>query len=216
MCKFSKDLKKQLLTSSLVGLVIAASSNVHAAVNIDIKATANFYFGASIGHNKYLVSNNFTSALQNRQSTCKSSSLNLLTPIVGMQFNDKYGIEFSYGIYNDLKFSGTRVGNLEIRNYFLDVTGSIPAPGSLGEEIDFIGGIGFGRMHLKENGNLQAMGNGSSYNKFGFRVKAGVQYPLDQSWNIRGLFAYQRVGDLDGKSSIKTMRSLNLDLLYIV
>lgn len=218
--KYFKQLKfiSSLLKINIVTLIITISNsnNLYAGTNININTSVNFYVGASVGYNKYLIGNKLKEMVQSAQGLCKSHSFNLLTPMLAVEFDNQYGVEFGYGIYGDLKFSDPNNGYLELRNYFLDFTKLIPAPGVLKEEIDLVLGAGIGKMYIKENRSYSTIGNSMNYNKYGFRIKGGVQYPLDESWNIRGLLSYQRVGARGYNDLIKTMRSFSLELLYIV
>ena len=217
MNEFYKNFRNQLLTASLVGLVIAVSSSVNAAnFEFNLFGTASVYVGAGLGYNKYLISKDLSSIIQSppNQGKIKSTSCNLLVPLIGIQIDNKYGLEAGYSIHNKLNFSGANSGSLRIRNYFVDLMGYVPLP-IQAYPIDLIAGAGIGRMNIKEKSSLGVI-QGGSYNKFGFRVKGGAQYIIDSNFSVRGLVAYQRVGDRGIKHAIKTMRSINLDLIYLI
>lgn len=211
MRNFTKGNKKSLLATSLVGLVVAVSSNANANNVLD---NARFYVGAGVGYNKYVLSNDYKNRVESstNKGSVKKKSANVLLPVLGVKFQENYGAEFGYAFHNKLEFDGNKSGNLRLRNSFVDLMGYMP----MMTQVDLIGGLGIGRMTIKQKSSLNAIGNGTSYNKFGLRAKIGAQYAFDNNWNVRGLVGYQRVGDKDGKQSIKSMQSANVDVTYLI
>ena len=210
MKNFTRNTNKSLLTASLVGLVVAVSGNA----NADVVDNARFYVGAGLGYNKYNLSNDFKNKIESspNKGSVKSKTGDILVPVLGVKFQENYGAEFGYAFHNKLEFDGVKSGNLRIRNSFVDLMGYMP----MTTQIDLVGGLGIGRMTIKEKSSLGAIGTGSSYNKFGLRAKIGAQYSIDNNWGMRGLVGYQRVGDKSGKQAIKSMQSANVDVLYLI
>lgn len=210
MNNFAKDVKKSLLTASLVGLVAAVSGNA----NAEVLDNARFYVGAGLGYNKYNLSKDFKNKIENstNNGSVKNKSADVLIPILGVKFQENYGAEFGYAYHGKLKFDGVKSGNLRVTNSFIDAMGYMP----VANQVDLIGGLGIGRATLKEKSSLSAMGNGTGYSKFGFRVKFGTQYAIDNNWMVRGLVGYQRVGDKSGKQSIKSIQYAHVDFGYLI
>jgi opacity protein-like surface antigen len=209
MKNFTRNTRKSLITASLVGLVVAVSSNANANV-ID---NARFYFGAGVGYNKYNLSGDFKGKIEgSNKGSVKSKTGDVLVPVLGIRFQENYGAEFGYAFHNKLQFDGVKSGNLRIRNAFVDLMGYMP----MATQIDLIGGLGIGQMGIKEKSSLGAIGAGSSYNKFGLRAKIGAQYAVDNNLGVRGLVGYQRVGNSNGKHAIKSMQSANVDVIYLI
>lgn len=216
MNSFNKDAKKNLITASLVGLVVAVSSNAHAASisNINFLDRARLYVGLGFGYNKYNLSKAFKSAIElpTNRGSIKGRGADLLVPVLGIKFPENYGVEFGYQYQSKLKFKGVTPGNLRLRNAYVDSMGYMP----ISNRVDLIGGLGIGCASIKENSALQAMGNGGKYRKLGFRAKIGAQYYLSSNCSYRGILGYQRIGDHSGKQSIKSVQYLHLDFTYLI
>jgi opacity protein-like surface antigen len=213
MENFTNNIKKSLIATSVVGLVISLfSSNVHAAVN----EQSNFYVGAGVGYNRYGLSSAYTDKINAPPNKGKSKTRgsHVLMPLIGIKYQENYGAEVGYTTQNKLSFDGNSGGHLRIRNCFLDLMGYMPLESKM--PIDLVGGLGIGHMKIKEKSTINAVGNGGSYTKFGFRVKFGAEYLMDKNWSLRGLLAYQRVGHNDGKHAIKNMQTASLDVIYLI
>lgn len=212
MRNFTKDHKKNLLASSLVGLVIAASSNANANNVLD---NARLYVGAGLGYNKYNLSNDYKNRIENapNNGSVRKKAGNVLLPVVGIKFQENYGVELGYVFHNKLEFDARQTThNLHLRNFFVDVMGYMPVK----SQIDLVGGVGIGSINIKEKSSVNAIGNGSKYTKFGLRAKIGAQYAFDNNWNVRALVGYQKVGNQDGKQSIKSIQSGSVDFTYLI
>jgi opacity protein-like surface antigen len=207
--------KKMLIASSLVGLTILVANNANASVS-EIIDGARAYVGAGVGYNHYGIHGEFKKIVENNyKGSVKTSSANLLLPLLGVKFKDNFGIEFGYQFHNKLKISGNNSGNLRIRNAFVDIMGYMPVGTS---NFDLLGGLGIGRMNMAGKGaSGKAALGGDEYDKFGLRIKLGGQYSFDNSsWSVRGLVGHQQVGSKNNKRAIRNMQFAGVDVVYLI
>ena len=216
MSSFNKDVKESLITASLVGLVVAVSSNAHAnnIRNIHFADNSSVYIGAGVGYNRYILNKEFRNSIEKsiNRGSIKNRGIDLISPVLGIKFQDNYGLEFGYQLFNKIKFNGTRPGKLMLQNGYLDSMGYMP----FSKKTDIIGGVGIGYAKIKENSALLAMGGGNKYSKLGFRIKIGVQYYLSSRFNYRAILGYQNVGSHGNKRAIKSIQYMHLDFTYLI
>lgn len=215
MKQFSNVAKKSLIATGLVGLTIAVASNANASVS-SIIDNAKVYIGAGVGYNQYGLHGNFKKIIENdtNKGSIKTSSPDVLLPLIGVKLKDNFGLEFGYAFHKKLNVSGNRGGSLRIRNAFLDLMGYMPV--SAYSNFDLIGGLGIGRMAMAGKGAAASQAINADYNKFGFRAKFGTQYNFDDNWGVRGLVGYQQIGRKDNNYALKNSQFVNIDVLYLI
>lgn len=229
MKKINK-LKASSVTAGFLGLMLingAASANFG-----DFK----FYAGAGLDYNNYGLGE-FAKSFK----THKTNGLSLAVPILGVKFNENFGLEFGYGFNKKFKMANSyRINgvngdlnfDVKTRNSYLDLVGFMP----VADQIDLIGGIGLGHLKIKSlngtyNTNPRIAGSNltiTTKSKTSWRVKVGAQYNVNNNLGIRTLATYQHVGsDLGWNFSapgrapvkkegkfIKNMKSIGLDAVY--
>ena len=195
---------------------------------VNIFDNMHFYVGFSIDSNRYKINGDFkykAEIVNNGEIKIYSSDAllpiaNAFVPIIGIKFIDYFSIGAEcgvYGFYQPIKIIGNISERLKIKNLFVDLMGYLPlATSGNTNKVEVIIGVGAGHMRIKEDGSLGAMGASDNYSKYGVRAKLGVGYNINNNWGIRGLIGYQKVGQIAGSYAIDSVKSINLDLIYLI
>lgn len=213
-----KKLTKRLITTGIFGLAVAG--NVASA---DLGGM-NFYVGVGTDYNNYKINDN---EVKDNEFVIKKKNkgFGIVAPIVGLNFNDYFGIEAGYSFNKKINFEAHKSGvalmnigripagtdttlnfkmNTKVRNAYLDFMGYLPV-----RDITLIGGVGVGRLMAKTDNIVSSISGAGIIekniipvkikNKNNWRIKAGVQLNVIDNINIRILGVYQKV-----KNKIRT------------
>ncbi len=201
-------------------LTINANARIKPVTRIDIVDNMHFYVGGGVGYSFYNLNNEFEYKVEfSNKGSIERHSVEIFGPIIGIKFQDRYGFgaELGYSFHEPLNIKGSNKGKLTIRNNFLDFMNYIPIATQVDKiKVEILAGFGIGHMAIREYGSVRAVGEDDSYKKYGLRGKAGMQYNIDSSWSIRGLAVYQRVGPRSGLNSINSVKSVSIDIIYVI
>ena len=211
-----KKLTKRLITTGIFGLAVAG--NVASA---DLGGM-NFYVGVGTDYNYYKIDDEeLRDTLSDNDFIFKKTNkgLGIATPVIGLNFNDYFGIETGYSFNKKIHFeahkSGVALINIgripagtdttvnfkmktKVRNAYLDLMGYLPV-----RDITLIGGVGVGRLMAKTDNVVSSISGAGIIeknitpvkvkNKNNWRIKAGIQLNVIDNLNMRILGVYQKV-----------------------
>ena len=191
---------------------LAAGSMLFSSIAFaDCGSCGQFYFGGDLGWNKLGYFTSLKNTVSTNNATLKSNvpSLGLLG---GVYLDQYWGVEAGYQFNKKAKYqTATTDGGLKLGNAHVDVLGYLPVE----RNTDVVGSIGVGRARVTEVNDILANGvPNQAYNKFGYRVGAGVQYHIDSNFTARAMLGYQKVGSNNSIEFIKRATSLRVGLTY--
>jgi len=208
MTKLVNILKKPVAVAGLLSVALASGV---ASADFNPK----FYVGAGVDYAKYGLHDN-AALLKAAGVKIKDKGMGLVAPILGVKFNENFGLEAGYSFNKKISVEGVEI--FKVRNAYLDLMGYMP----VADQIELIGGVGIGRLMAKKGTALKNVEDLKVKNSFGWRLKAGAQYNFNNNIGIRALVGYQSAGtrlkDSDsGDTSekiIKSMASIGLAATY--
>ena len=119
----------------------------------------------------------------------------------GYQFSRYYGMEVGYFHLGSPNFSstttpsGTLNGDVKMRGFNIDLTGTMP----ISQALSLIGRVGYQYArtagHFNGTGAVVPLDPGTKDNNGNYKVGAGLQYEVNPSVLIRGEWEHYRVSD---------------------
>ncbi len=176
-----------------------------------------FYLGAEILGTKSKVANQYADIRGLDDKPFFKKKDGGLAPIVGVNFNECFGLELGAVFLSEQEQSATFTYNgrrfvdfkvkTKTRNTYLDALGYLPVC----EDIDLIGALGAGRLTTTVKASEAVSNVAGSYRttKTGIRAGIGGRYKFTDCFNARLMFRYQK-----GNKIFKTMNSVGLGLFY--
>jgi len=134
----------------------------------------------------------------------------------GYQFNRYYGMEVGYFHLGSPTFSstttpsGTLDGEVKIRGFNIDLTGTMP----ISQALSLLGRVGYQQArtagHFNGRGAVVPLYPGTKDNNGNYKVGAGLQYEVNPSVLIRGEWEHYRVSDSMSNHIGVNMASISL------
>lgn len=222
MTKLVNILKKPLAAAGLLSVALASGV---ASADFNPK----FYVGAGVDYNYYGKKDFALGGSSNFSQ--KVNGMGVVVPVLGVKFNEHFGIEAGYSFNKkykgsftgDVQLNGANIFannitasyNAKIRNAYLDLVGFMP----VADQVELIGGVGIGKLTVK-SGDMQfsnvpagatARATLKIKNKMGFRAKVGAIYNVTNNIGLRLLASYQSINnkinsefDLNNGAGVRT------------
>jgi opacity protein-like surface antigen len=202
MRKLVNVFNKSALAAGLLGLAVSGVASA------DMK----FYAGAGLDYAKFGLSKEAKDSVGRARGEVKSKGMGLLIPILGVKFNENFGLETGYSFNKKITIKVLNgEADFKVRNFYVDAMGFMPVM----DQVELLGGLGIGKVMLKKGKNID---NAEKLkNSFGFRVKAGAQYNFTNNFGTRVLLTYQTASSKYKDSSekiVKDMKSIGVAATY--
>ena len=207
--------------SSLVGLATLAVIASHGAVAQPYTPDAGWYAGGHLGQSRATIDDpRIRSGLQAGGLATTSifdhdhSTGGKL--FGGYQFNRNFAIEAGYFDFGKFGFTantspaGTLNGNIKLNGVNLDAVGILP----LTERLSALGRVGVisarARDSFSGTGAVGVSNSNPSKRDTGYKIGAGLQYALNDSWNLRAELERNRINDAVGNKGHIDLLSVGL------
>jgi outer membrane protein W len=223
MINLTNVFKKPLITAGIISAAIASGT-----ANAEFFSDAKVYVGGGVDYNNFNIGK--AKSTDTIEITKKNKGMGF-SPVIGVKFNQNFGIEAGYGF--NKKVTGSKDDNAgkwelsrKANNAYLDFMGYMPVM----DKLELIAGLGIGKLmtgdlkvsYHDKAANTTEEGKVELKNGINLRAKLGAKYNVNDNIGIRLLAAYQKVNNelkdvkISGKKVgwITDLKSIGLSAVY--